>query len=386
MCDEQPQQENALISAQNHGTILLMVVWSLACLLTLAVVTRIIVRYRSGSHYRVPWTNDIVIFVTFLCALGSIIVTSMAVMSGFGKKGCLLSDGEVEQIQLRLYVSTLLFILVASISKISALVFLYRLAGNALRKASVIITSILAVTWTIVVLSGMVFQCELPTPWRIWTGKCIPLVPFWMTMNAVDTALEAAIFAHFACSIWWLRKSFRQKTLVLLLLSLRLILIAESVTRLVYLTPAYDRDAGPTYWSLPYHIATQCHIALVIFIVCTLYLKPFTNLQQSRSDALTPRSGLSRHWSSTTIGGTPYESEDPFTGNMNVSKEPLPSIQASMYMPKTSIATATLPKPDILLPDKPMPKRFVKPPPRPPPPRESLRPDMSLFVRTNGIR
>lgn len=116
------------------------------------------------------------IFVTFLCALGSIIVTSMAVMSGFGKKGCLLSDGEVEQIQLRLYVSTLLFILVASISKISALVFLYRLAGNALRKASVIITSILAVTWTIVVLSGMVFQCELPTPWRIWTGKCIPLV------------------------------------------------------------------------------------------------------------------------------------------------------------------------------------------------------------------
>ena len=143
---------------------------------TRAVVTRIIVRYRSGSHYRVPWTNDIVIFVTFLCALGSIIVTSMAVMSGFGKKGCLLSDGEVEQIQLRLYVSTLLFILVASISKISALVFLYRLAGNALRKASVIITSILAVTWTIVVLSGMVFQCELPTPWRIWTGKCIPLV------------------------------------------------------------------------------------------------------------------------------------------------------------------------------------------------------------------
>jgi hypothetical protein len=33
MCDEQAQQENALISAQNHGTILVMVAWFLACLL-----------------------------------------------------------------------------------------------------------------------------------------------------------------------------------------------------------------------------------------------------------------------------------------------------------------------------------------------------------------
>jgi hypothetical protein len=33
MCDNHAQQENALISAQNHGTILLMVAWALACLL-----------------------------------------------------------------------------------------------------------------------------------------------------------------------------------------------------------------------------------------------------------------------------------------------------------------------------------------------------------------
>jgi hypothetical protein len=206
---------------------------------TLTVVARIIVRYRSNRLHRLPWTNDVVIFVTSLCALGSTVVTSTAVTSGLGKIRCLLSDSEVEQIQLRLYVTTILFILVVSISKSSVLLFLYHLAETALQRAIFIAISTLVVLWTIVVLAGMIFQCELPTPWRIWTDKCIPLVgrsivlvpwkcltvaqvPFWMTMNIADIALEAAIIALFTYSIWRLRESYRQKTLATLLLSLRL--------------------------------------------------------------------------------------------------------------------------------------------------------------------
>jgi len=104
------------------------------------------------------------------------VIISTAVESGLGKRDCLLSDDDLEQIQLKLYVTTILFVLTISIAKSSVLLFLYHLADSTLRRASVLLVSTLVLIWTIAVLAGMVFQCELPTPWLVWTGKCIPLV------------------------------------------------------------------------------------------------------------------------------------------------------------------------------------------------------------------
>ena len=103
-------------------------------------------------------------------------IISTAVDSGLGKKECLLSDDDLEHIQLKLFVTTILFVLTISITKSSVLLFLYHLADSTLRRASVLLVSTLVLIWTIAVLAGMVFQCELPTPWLVWTGKCIPLV------------------------------------------------------------------------------------------------------------------------------------------------------------------------------------------------------------------
>ena len=155
-------------------------------------------------------------------------------------------------------------------------------------------------------------------------------------------------------------------------------LIGASVVRLIYLIPAYDRNAEPTFGSIPYIIATQGQVAFAALIVCSLCLEPYSRLRVLRSHALENRS---RHWSDTTVGGAPYESYNSFAGNLPIIQEPLPCIQASMSTPKIPSEPITSPKTDILLPDKPSPRRPHKPPPRPPPPRDSQRPDMSLFIR-----
>lgn len=142
----------------------------------IATVTRIIVRYRSKRFRRLPWTNDIIVFATTFLALGSIVVITTAVVSGLGKVACLLNDDNLEQIQLRLFVTIILSTLVASISKGSVLLYLHHIAETALQRISVVVISVLVALWTIVVLVGMEFQCESAAPWRIWTGKCIPLV------------------------------------------------------------------------------------------------------------------------------------------------------------------------------------------------------------------
>lgn len=137
------------------------------------------------------WTDDAIIFVAALCALGSTAVISSTVDSGLGKAGCLLSDDDAEQIQIKLFVATILFFLTVSISKGSILLFLYDLAETIWSRASVIVVSIMVLLWTMAVMAGLSFQCEMPTPWRIWTGKCIPLVignvlsglEDWLTYN-----------------------------------------------------------------------------------------------------------------------------------------------------------------------------------------------------------
>ncbi|KAG9188380.1 hypothetical protein G6011_02303 [Alternaria panax] len=385
MCDEQAQQENALISAQNHGTILVMVAWFLACLLAICAVARVIARYRSGHLRHLSSTDDVIIIAASIFALGSTVITSTAVDSGFRKKNCLLSNGDLEQIQLKLFVTTILFVLTVSLTKSSVLLFLYHLADNTVRRASVLVISILVLLWTIAVLAGMVFQCELPTPWMVWTGKCIPLIPFWMIATIFDIVLEIAVIVLCAHRVWTLRESCRQKTLATLLLSMRFILVAASVVRLVYLQQAYDRNGDPAFDSIPYAVATQGQTTLAVLVVCSLCLKPYARFETSGSQASKHKPRHSKNWSgSITIGGTPYESYKSFP--TSITREPLFTIQASMSQPNSPAASRHSLNHDILLPNIPVPTRSAKRPPRPPPPSEEQRPDLSMFTRNTTIR
>lgn len=193
MCDSDTQQANALITSQNHGTILVMVAWFLACLVVrcwiclnishtneyaqaLCTAGRVVTRCRSRHHSLLPLSDDAIVATASLCALGSTLVLSTAVDSGLGKRECLLFPTDVEQVQIKIFIATILFVMAISVSKCSILLFLYRLARDSLQKAGVVMIGALVLLWTIAVISGTVFQCEMPQPWTIWTGKCIPLV------------------------------------------------------------------------------------------------------------------------------------------------------------------------------------------------------------------
>jgi hypothetical protein len=67
-------------------------------------------------------------------------------------------------------------VLAVGISKCSVLLFLYHLVESTLQRVGVIVIAVLVLLWTITVMAVTVFQCEMPSPWDIWSGKCIPLV------------------------------------------------------------------------------------------------------------------------------------------------------------------------------------------------------------------
>ncbi|KAF1851504.1 uncharacterized protein K460DRAFT_401525 [Cucurbitaria berberidis CBS 394.84] len=391
MCTQESQQPNALITAQNHGTILVMVAWFLACLLALCTATRVISRCRSNRLPRLPLSDDFIIVTASICSLGSTVIISTAVDSGLGKRECLVVAVDVDQVQMKIFISTILFVLALSISKCSILLYMYQVAENTLQRVAAVVIGIIVLLWSMAVMAGIIFQCEMPKPWEIWTGKCIPLFPFWVATTAVDIVIDIALFLLSACTVWSLRIEYCQKSLATVIFSLRSFLVAASIIRLLYLQRALSPSADPTFDFIPYAITTQCHSTLSVLLACSLILRPLTDLfRVTRSQqAQKPKPGHCKHWSGTTVGGTPYETFDSTTATANpqIIKEPLPSIQASMSTPTSPVASRnSLTTTDVLLPDILLPVKYAKAPPRPPPPSDAQRPDLTMFTKKTIIR
>jgi hypothetical protein len=160
----------------------------------LCTAVRIISRWRSRRLRHLALADDAVITTAALCGLGATVIISTAVDSGLGKMQCLLSSKDIQQIEIKVYASTLLFVLALSISKCSVLLFLHQAANNMLQRLCVMIVSVLVLIWTLAIMTGIVFECEMPRPWEIWTGKCIPMVRWILPVNPVGRLIYPGAF------------------------------------------------------------------------------------------------------------------------------------------------------------------------------------------------
>jgi hypothetical protein len=205
----------------------------------LSIATRLISRCRSKRLRCLSILDDVIIVAASLCGLGVIVLVSTAVDSGLGKRACLLISANVESVQINVFIATMLFVLALSISKCSILLFLHEVAGNSMQKLGVMITGIVILMWTLAAIAGIVFECAMPRPWDIWSGKCIPLVsssnperivkcltvaevPFWIAVTAVDIVVDMTLVI-LSVRIVWARLVNSQKITATLVFSLRLL-------------------------------------------------------------------------------------------------------------------------------------------------------------------
>jgi hypothetical protein len=205
----------------------------------LSIATRLISRCRSKRLRCLSILDDVIIVAASLCGLGVIVLVSTAADSGLGKRACLLISANVESVQINVFIATMLFVLALSISKCSILLFLHEVAGNSMQKLGVMITGIVILMWTLAAIAGIVFECAMPRPWDIWSGKCIPLVsssnperivkcltvaevPFWIAVTAVDIVVDMTLVI-LSVRIVWARLVNSQKITATLVFSLRLL-------------------------------------------------------------------------------------------------------------------------------------------------------------------
>ncbi|KAF2623038.1 hypothetical protein BU25DRAFT_425289 [Macroventuria anomochaeta] len=373
MNDEHFSKAEAQMHMRHSGPALVTTVWLLSSMLIPSVFVRLLHDFRQRSRRRSPAIDDVLVLVVALFALASMFTMSTTVTSTATQENA-LNTVHTSDSQVRTYVSTVLFVLGLSLSRMPLIFWLKRLELHRVYRTCTIAIGCAILACTIVSTTSVMFQCKLPRPWDIRMGRCIHLIqqPFWTTIIAIDITLDMTLIVLPVFAVMGLGVQQHNEGWAAFILSLRTLLIIPSLVRLVYLQQPTPTGYNPALESLPYAIATQCQIAIAAILSCSPALPCLTTLVDCPS-TITPVT-VNEHWSASSSCSNlanDYFASAPIT----LVKEPLPAIQASMTTPTSSQHGS------VVSLTSPLGGTFAKPPPRPAPPSEHQRPDMSMFTR-----
>lgn len=164
---------HAVITNENVGPVISILTLLFMVAMVLAVILRILVRFTTSL---VPGTDDAVILLALLTALGEVIAISLSVNRGLGLKSTLISPPQLVSIQKGVYAASLLYVLTIALGKASTLLLLHRLTVSTPHRLAVQITAAVIVAWTLAALFGAAFQCHLPEAWVIGDRRCFDIV------------------------------------------------------------------------------------------------------------------------------------------------------------------------------------------------------------------
>ncbi|KAF1355948.1 hypothetical protein EJ07DRAFT_130065, partial [Lizonia empirigonia] len=342
----------------------------------LCVIFRLLDKFRR-CHYHLLGIEDMLVVAVGLIALASMLVMSTAVSAGVKARQGSFHTDRTSEIRVKIYVSSVLFTIVASLSKMPLVLWLRHIELRTVYKACTTSTGCAVISYMIASTACVTFQCQLPSPWDAQMGNCLFLQSFWTITISIDIVLDFVLIVLPVTAV--MSVGFQQRTEIWAasVLALRTLSIALSLIRLVLLQQSVPNSSNLTLESIPYIIATHCQTTVAAVLSCTLALPCLATVVRTcpRQASIT----LSKHWSGTSFNSnTSHNSSSPQP--TTIIRAPLLAIQASMATPVDSPSISTLSLPS------PLGKKFLKAPARPPPPSEHDRPDMSMFIRTPTVK
>ncbi|KAL5398104.1 hypothetical protein PMIN06_010432 [Paraphaeosphaeria minitans] len=171
-----------------------------------------------------------------------------------------------------LYATTTLYIITVGLSKLSITTFLERLACISKHKTAVIVLYAVIISWTFAFTTGVLFQCELPRPWAVFNGKCIPMLPFWIVACVVDVLTDIGMIILPIQIVSSLQLPSRKKAAVISTFALRIPLILLCIARVILLDRAIHGDWS--FDSIPYATTTQAYSTISVLVACLLVSSP----------------------------------------------------------------------------------------------------------------
>ncbi|KAI1335036.1 hypothetical protein F5Y15DRAFT_259938 [Xylariaceae sp. FL0016] len=179
------------------------------------------------------------------------------------------------------YASAMFFLLASALIKWSMSSLIHQLSPSTFHQALNWVLRILVGLWMMSSILMAAFQCALPAPWDYVDSKrCIDRQAAWSYVGVVDTISEVFIVAIFLLIIGKLQMSAPRKSVILLALSSRLLVVAAIVAQLLAFRDIIgSSDVTMDLW-LPVALS-QATLCASVVTACVPHLKPFMESLES---------------------------------------------------------------------------------------------------------
>lgn len=263
----------ATVTADDHGALLQIVAWFTMVAMILMVFLRLAIRF-TATHS--AGFDDAIVFAAMLFGIGNVITISFAVVHGLGKREQIRYRAQTATLQTNVWAASMLYISTITLAKLSTLSFTARLSPNRFHARVIWSLFALVLAWGVATVLANAFQCSLPKPWDTVEGHCFDVFAFWIGVGSIDILTDVILILI----PFWMFRNLQMRTsrkiIVLLAFTCRILVIAATISRLVYLDNL--RHSTDPFWdSINFHISTQCQQTLAVIVACAPSLKNFVD-------------------------------------------------------------------------------------------------------------
>ncbi|KAE9362925.1 hypothetical protein N431DRAFT_423242 [Stipitochalara longipes BDJ] len=259
-----------IVSDINEGPVVNIAAWFGTTVMVLGVCTRI------WSKYKVirKWTVDDVLIIVAMLLGGTMTATiTMTVANGLGSPQSSLSKHQIIELQKYGYASELIYIPALCLTKVTTLVYLRALSPESRFEITNILLEIFIILWGLAAEFAIAFQCQLPTPWAIISGKCFNTVAFWRVNGAFDIVTDIIIVLLPLYLVWPLQMPWRRKGVVAMAFGTRIFVIPLTAWRIYSLSAISSHDQTLSLYY--FYLTTTIQLNFAIFMSCVAFLRPF---------------------------------------------------------------------------------------------------------------
>ncbi|KAE8138542.1 hypothetical protein BDV38DRAFT_292144 [Aspergillus pseudotamarii] len=290
--------------------------WFLMSVTALAVVSRLMTKYLLVGGLT---TDDALIVISFLFAVGNNIATFMATTHGFGDHTDIIRATMQDTVMKSQLAGTLLLTLSLLCSQLAMTVFICNITPASRDRILARVAQGLVLITAVTALFGTAFQCHFPRTWDYLEGRCINRTAWGVFVAVANGTTDILIFAQAMVLIVHVQTTWKKKFLFASIFLPRLLVVASIIAE-ISLTRANTPYTDPFIDASASTICMEVTQSLSIITACWGQLKPFMVRLRSNAFCLqyngwpnTTYTGRPRplHVSSTTKG-TLYEPGDKF--------------------------------------------------------------------------
>ena len=265
------------ITRDNLGPYAVVTTWICSCMSILFVLARIFVRTTLSKRFG---SDDALILLALLMALGQSVALNLAVDSGLGQHQSSLTSSQTLAYSKSIYSSEILSMAIFCLCKLTLIAMLRLITPSGRHHLWFKILGSFIIGWTVSAIFALAFQCQLPRPWVTFGTACIGRGALLYFNGIINIMTDAVIMIWPAMIMWRVKIGVKQRMVIMGLFCSRItvcVAAAIQLSTLHWYTPGSDQTWNNLYPSLWNQVTTH----LSVICACVPSMKPFFDRLQS---------------------------------------------------------------------------------------------------------